>query len=71
VWADRYGGGMATVQLKCEIDGCGMSWNVSSAAKMKKSMAEHRKEFHPDWVQPAPKPTMPNRLDYSGRARQF
>ena len=45
---------MAPVQLKCEIDGCGMSWTVSSAARMKASMAEHRRKFHPDWVQPEP-----------------
>jgi hypothetical protein len=38
---------------------------------MKKSMADHRTKFHPDWVQPEPKPMTPYRLDYSGRARQF
>ena len=62
---------MAAVQLKCEIDGCGMSWSVSSPAKMKASMAEHRRTVHPDWVQPPPKPMTPYRLDYSGRGRQF
>ena len=62
---------MAAVQLKCEIDGCGMSWNVSSPAKMKASVAEHRRTFHPDWVQPPPKPMAAYRLDYSNRARQF
>jgi hypothetical protein len=62
---------MAAVQLKCEIDGCGESWSVTSPAKMKASMAEHRRRVHPNWVQPAPKPMSPYRLDYSGRARQF
>jgi hypothetical protein len=38
---------------------------------MKASMAEHRKQFHPGWVQPAPKPMSPYRLDYSRRARSF
>jgi hypothetical protein len=61
---------MAPVQLKCEIDGCGMSWSVSSAARMKASMAEHRRNFHPDWVQPGPKPMTPYGST-SGRARQF
>jgi hypothetical protein len=62
---------MAPVQLTCDIGGCGMSWTVSSAAKMKASVAEHRRKFHPNWVQPEPKPMTPYRLDYSGRARQF
>jgi hypothetical protein len=62
---------MAAVQMKCEIDGCGMSWSVTSPAKMKASMDAHRKEHHPDWVQPEPKPMTPYRLDYSARARQF
>jgi hypothetical protein len=62
---------MAAVQLKCEIDGCGQSWSVASPAKMKASMAEHRKRFHPGWVQGDPKPMNPYRLDYSGRARRF
>ena len=62
---------MAPVQLKCEIDGCGQTWSVTSPAKMKASMAAHRKEFHPDWVQPQPKPMAAYRLDYSSRARQF
>jgi hypothetical protein len=62
---------MAAVQLKCEIDGCGTSWTVASPGKMKASMAEHRQNFHPDWVRPEPKPMTPYRLDYSGRARQF
>ena len=48
-----------------------MSWSVPSPAKMKASMAEHRKKFHPDWVQPEPKSMTAYRLDYSGRARQF
>jgi len=61
---------MAAVQLKCEIDGCGMSWNVSSPGRMKASVAEHRQKFHPDWVQPEPKPMTPYRLDDRGRARQ-
>jgi hypothetical protein len=38
---------------------------------MKASMAEHRRRIHPDWVQPAPRPMSPYRLDYSGRTRQF
>jgi hypothetical protein len=62
---------MAAVQLKCEIDGCGMSWSVSSPAKMKASMAEHRRKFHPGWVPPEPKSMSPYRLDYSNRTRQF
>ena len=62
---------MAAVQLKCEIDGCGQTWSVASPAKMKASMAEHRKQSHPGWVQPAPRPMTPYRLDYSGRTRQF
>jgi hypothetical protein len=62
---------MAAVQLRCEIDGCGASWTVASPAKMKASVAAHRKEFHPDWVQGEPKPMNPYRLDYSHRARQF
>ena len=62
---------MAAVQLKCEIDGCGMSWTVASPAKMKASMAEHRKKFHPGWVPPEPKAMSPYRLDYSSRTRQF
>jgi hypothetical protein len=66
-----YSGRMAAVQLRCDIDACGMSWSVSSAARMKASVEEHRRKFHPDWVQPEPKPMTPYRLDYSGRARQF
>ena len=62
---------MAAVLLKCEIEGCGTSWSVSSPGKMKASAAEHRKKFHPDWVQPEPKPMTPYQLDYRGRARQF
>jgi hypothetical protein len=62
---------MAAVQLKCAIDGCEESWSVTSPAKMKASMEEHRRKFHPDWVPPEPKPVTPYRLDYSGRARQF
>jgi hypothetical protein len=62
---------MAAVQLKCEIDGCVASWTVSSPAKMKASMADHRRKAHPDWVRPEPKPVAPYRLDYSSRARQF
>jgi hypothetical protein len=54
---------MAAVQLTCEIDGCGASWSVASPAKMKASMAEHRREFHPGWVQPEREPMTPYRLD--------
>jgi len=64
-------GHMAAVQLRCAIEGCGMSWSVASPAKMKASMLQHRGEFHPGWVQPKPKPMTPYRLDYSSRARQF
>ena len=38
---------------------------------MKASMEEHRRKFHPGWVQPEPKAMSPYRLDYSSRARQF
>jgi hypothetical protein len=62
---------MAAVQLKCGIGDCGMSWSVPSTGKMKASMADHRKQFHPGWVQPDPKPMTPYRLDYSRRGRQF
>jgi hypothetical protein len=62
---------MASVQLKCEIDGCDSAWSVASPKLMKKSMDDHRAEFHPNWVKPEPKPMVPYRLDYSGRARQF
>jgi hypothetical protein len=51
---------MAAVQLKCDIDGCGMSWSVS-AREMKASMAEHRQKFHPDSPQPKPKGPTPRR----------
>jgi hypothetical protein len=61
---------MADVQLKCGIDGCGREWAVAQK-KMKESMAEHRRRFHPGWVPPEPKPMTAYRLDYSGRARQF
>ena len=63
------GSEMAAVQLKCEIDGCGASWSVASPAKMKASVAEHRRKVHPDWVQPEPKPMTAYRLDYSRRSR--
>ena len=62
---------MAAVQLKCGIDGCDASWSVASPKLMKKSMDAHRREFHPDWVEPKAKPMTPYRLDYSGRGRQF
>jgi hypothetical protein len=62
---------MAAVRMKCEIDGCGASWNVASAKLMKKSMDDHRRKEHPDWVKPEPTPMTPYRLDYSGRGRQF
>jgi hypothetical protein len=59
--ADSYcGADMAAVQLKCEIDECGMSWSVS-AREMKASMAEHRQKFHPDELQPKPKGPTPRR----------
>jgi len=38
---------------------------------MKASMAEHRRQFHPNWVRPEPKAMTPHRLDYYSRARQF
>jgi hypothetical protein len=38
---------------------------------MKKSMDEHRREFHPAWVKPDPAPMKPYSLDYSSRGRQF
>ena len=62
---------MASVQLRCEIDGCTATWSVASAKMMKKSMDQHRQQFHPDWVKPEPKPMTPYRLDYSSRARRF
>ena len=62
---------MAAIQLRCEIDGCGQSWSVASPAKMKASMEQHRRTFHPNWVQPERKPMTAYRLDYSNRARQF
>jgi hypothetical protein len=62
---------MAAVQLKCAIDGCDASWSVSSPAKMKASMAEHRRKVHPGWVQPERGTMSSYRLDYSSRARQF
>ena len=62
---------MAAVQLSCGIEGCGVSWTVASPKLMKKSMDEHRRQSHPDWVKPDPKPMSPYRLDYSSRARQF
>jgi hypothetical protein len=43
----------------------------SSPAKMKPSMDDHRKKFHPNWVQPERKSMSSYRLDYSNRARQF
>jgi hypothetical protein len=61
---------MAEVRLRCDIDGCGASWLVKPA-QMKRSMAEHRVKFHPDWVQPEPKTASAYRLDYSSRARKF
>jgi hypothetical protein len=62
---------MAAVQLTCDIEGCGETWSVTSPAKMKASMADHRKKHHPDWKQPEVKAMNAYRLDYSGRARQF
>jgi hypothetical protein len=58
---------MPTVQLTCGIDGCGMTWSVKSAAKMKASVAAHRAEFHPGWVQPEPTPMTPYRVFSSHR----
>ena len=58
---DSYGEtDMAAVQLKCEIEGCGMSWSVASPRDMKTSMVEHRQKFHPD-PQPNPKGPRPRR----------
>jgi hypothetical protein len=62
---------MSAITLRCDIDGCGLSWSVPSAAKMKPSVAEHRRKHHPGWVEPEPKPMTPYRLDFSGRGRQF
>jgi len=62
---------MAAVQLKCQINGCGATWSVASPKLMKKSMDDHRKQAHPDWVKPDPTPMSPYRLDYSRRGRQF
>ena len=62
---------MAAVQLSCEIDGCKATWSVASAKLMRKSMDAHRQQFHPDWVQPEPKPMSQYWLDYRGRGRQF
>jgi hypothetical protein len=62
---------MAPVQLSCEIDGCTATWSVASPKLMKKSMDEHRAEFHPAWIKPDPAPMKPYALDYSGRGRQF
>jgi hypothetical protein len=62
---------VAAIQLTCDIDGCGASWSVSSAAKMKASVAEHREKEHPNWVAPAPKAMTPYRIEYSRRGRQF
>jgi hypothetical protein len=62
---------MAAIQLKCDIDGCGETWTVASAKQMKKSMDDHRRAAHPDWVKPDAQPMNAYRLDYSGRARQF
>jgi hypothetical protein len=62
---------MAAVQLICEIDGCTASWSVAAPRLMKKSMEDHRAEFHPGWVKPEAKPMTAYRLDYSSRARQF
>jgi hypothetical protein len=58
------------VRITCGIDGCTSAWEVTPT-QMKKTLAEHRKRAHPDWVQPPPAPMTPYRLDYSGRARQF
>lgn len=62
---------MASVLLKCEIDGCGASWSVASPKLMKKSMDAHRADAHPGWVKPEPAAMLPYRLDYSSRARKF
>ena len=62
---------MAPVQLSCEIDGCVSTWSVASPRLMKKSMDDHRAEFHPGWVKPEPKPADPYKLDFAGRGRQL
>ena len=62
---------MAAVQLSCEIDECNATWSVAAPKLMKKSMDEHRRQCHPDWVKPDPKPMAPYRLDLGRRARQF
>jgi hypothetical protein len=56
---------VAAIRLTCSIEGCTASWNVSSPAKMKSSMDEHRRRFHPNWIAPPPKPASSYRLDYS------
>jgi hypothetical protein len=62
---------MAPVQLSCGIEGCTAKWSVASPKQMKKSMDQHRAEFHPEWVKPEPAPMTAYRLDYSRRGRQF
>jgi hypothetical protein len=62
---------MAAVRLSCEIDGCKASWSVASAKLMKRSMDQHRQQFHPEWVKPEPKPMNPYRLADGGRAGPF
>jgi hypothetical protein len=62
---------MAAVQLTCEIDGCNSTWSVAAPRLMKKSMDDHRREFHPGWVPPEPKPMNAYRLDYTRRGRQL
>jgi len=44
-----------TVQLKCGVEGCGMTWGVATR-QMKASMAEHRQQFHPDGTRATPRP---------------
>jgi hypothetical protein len=62
---------MAAITLKCDIDGCGLSWSVPFATKMRPSVEDHRRTHHPGWVEPPLRPMTPYRLDYSGRGRQF
>jgi hypothetical protein len=51
---------VAPIQLKCGIEGCGMSWSVANPKEMKSSMADHRQKFHHE-AQSKPKGPKPLR----------